>query len=809
MVRLLLRAYIKRFLSIFLSLIFIGSLSAGLFNAFLSAKDHLQNDPIRFFNAYGYVDEYISIPLDERSEYMGLYEIEGVESIDMRLSLDVHLQKDDGRIINARILTYSGEENEIMKHHIAESTARDESKYNVAVSSKFAANNHFVLGQDIALSMYGYEQNAFISEIVDTVEGVFPSFNPYVWTDDYDFGYIYFLESDLNRIIEEFAPFLDGLPDLQTRVQEFTNLDSFDPTSLGDHYASTVTNEIIIKNKPGFSENDVTSRVNQYFDDHNIKPLFVLKGDDTPSRQYMKSVNNQLGVAFIFLPVFFYAIVTILVGLFIAQIIRQTTRNIGIMLSNGASRAEIIRILLSFAALISLIAGLLAIPIGYGVSTLVASAMVKTYCIPLIGSSLSLPIIFLGIASLVAVSVLAASLASLRIFAITPKDAALNNEARRKVLPPKIEKAVAKMPFTPQSATNSMLQNKRRFFISTFAIAASLLMTLLCGSFYLSKTALIDQGCNERMNYDCQVYFQQEADPMLIDFIKQEGRVTKLLDCRYSYLEVNSPSGKSKYLECLAFDPSQNDGMVRIPDEYGRGFLTLPEDGIVLPKGYAGELSLAKGDTLTINGHEIQVVGISYQYYHPITYLSKAQLESIGADCYSSLLINTKDEQKLSEVLNQNTARSLIVFTSSLKMDLHRIFDTLDIFLWIMTVFALAIALTILFTMSQSALAEQIHQFSLYRAVGFRIGAISKIFLFQDGVELLFGTICAIPLNVLGSRILFTLASSPRQTYPFVFSFPLIGIALVFVIAVIGIVHLLSLRKIKHIDIADNLRASE
>ena len=61
MVRLLLRAYIKRFLSIFLSLIFIGSLSAGLFNAFLSAKDHLQNDPIRFFNAYGYVDEYISI----------------------------------------------------------------------------------------------------------------------------------------------------------------------------------------------------------------------------------------------------------------------------------------------------------------------------------------------------------------------------------------------------------------------------------------------------------------------------------------------------------------------------------------------------------------------------------------------------------------------------------------------------------------------------------------------------------------------------------------------------------------------------
>ena len=121
MVRLLLRAYIKRFLSIFLSLIFIGSVSAGLFNAFLSAKDHLYNDPIRFFDAYGYVDEYISVPLDERSEFNRLYELDGVASIDMRLSIDAHLKKDDGRVINSRIFTYNDEEGEIIStravHH--------------------------------------------------------------------------------------------------------------------------------------------------------------------------------------------------------------------------------------------------------------------------------------------------------------------------------------------------------------------------------------------------------------------------------------------------------------------------------------------------------------------------------------------------------------------------------------------------------------------------------------------------------------------------------------------------------------------
>ena len=91
MIRLLLRSYIKRFISIFIALVFISALSAGIFNAFLSAKEHLVNDVNRFFNEYGYVDEQISLKLDEREEYMDLYEMEGVASIDMRLTIGVHL----------------------------------------------------------------------------------------------------------------------------------------------------------------------------------------------------------------------------------------------------------------------------------------------------------------------------------------------------------------------------------------------------------------------------------------------------------------------------------------------------------------------------------------------------------------------------------------------------------------------------------------------------------------------------------------------------------------------------------------------
>ncbi len=816
MIRLLLRSYIKRFISVFLALIIIGGVSAGIFNAFLSAKEHLVHDPSRFFNEYGYINEQVSLTIDEREEYMNLYDVEGVASIDMRLSFDVHLEKDDGRTINSRIVTYSNHKDEIMKRYVVSELPRKENEYNVAVSNKYAQNNGFKVGDKIKLTLYSFSYSFYINSIVDTVEGVYPVFNQYVWSDDYDFGYIYLLESDLNAIFKEYAPKLSALININPSLKESfdnliasTNLSPIDLDNFDDNFASKIVNELIIKNAPGYSEDVIKERIDEYFKDKGIEPLNIIKGEDTAPRKYMTSVNRQLGVPFIFLPVFFYAVTMILVALFIGQIIRQTTRNIGIMLSNGVSRKEIISVLLAFSLLIAIIAILISIPIGYGVSSLVTYSMIKTYYIPIISSSLSLPVVLISSFSLLTLVALATLLASISIFKITPKDASINNESNRKSLPLKIEKRIQRMPFIAQNATNSMLQNKRRFFISTFSICTSLTMILICGFFQISKTELINQGCNRRMNYDCQVYLNNNNDEELINYIKNEECVNKYLDCYYSYLEVKTKNGQSQFLECLAFNPSENDGMINIPDISGNNYLSLPEEGIIIPKNYAKEMNINQGDYIYINNVEVKVSGISNQYFHAITYLSKTQFDALSVDYVSSLLINTNDEVKLSQVLSSKTKQSLLVFTSSLRKELHRIFDTLDVFLIIMIVFSLSITLVILFVMNKNALIEQIYQLSLYRAIGFKISTISKIFIFQHLVQFVIATIIAIPLSVLSSNILFNLASSLRQTYPFIFSFPIVLLALLFIILVIALCHIFAMYKVKRIDIANNLRSSE
>ena len=311
------------------------------------------------------------------------------------------------------------------------------------------------------------------------------------------------------------------------------------------------------------------------------------------------------------------------------------------------------------------------------------------------------------------------------------------------------------------------------------------------------------------MNYDCQVYLNNNDDEDLVNYIKNEECVTKFLDCYYSYLEVKTNNGQSHYLECLAFNPNENDGMVNIPDIKGTNYISLQEEGIIIPKSYAKKMNVNQGDNIYINDVEVKVTGISNQYFHPMTYLSKTQFDALSVSYVSSLFINTNDEVKLSQILNSKTSQSLLVFTPSLRNYLHRVFDTLDVFLIIMSIFSLSITLVILFVMNKNALIEQIYQLSLYRAIGFKLSTISKIFIFQHLIQFIIATIIAIPLSILSSNILFNLASSERQTYPFIFSFPIVLLALAFVILVIAICHIFAMYRIKKLDIANNLRSSE
>ena len=66
------------------------------------------------------------------------------------------------------------------------------------------------------------------------------------------------------------------------------------------------------------------------------------KGSILPYRLYIDNCIRQFQIATIFLPVFFYSVTMIVIGLFMNQIIKTMTPEIGIMMSIGVDKKDII-----------------------------------------------------------------------------------------------------------------------------------------------------------------------------------------------------------------------------------------------------------------------------------------------------------------------------------------------------------------------------------------------------------------------------------------------------------------------------------
>ena len=439
-----------------------------------------------------------------------------------------------------------------------------------------------------------------------------------------------------------------------------------------------------------------------------------------------------------------------------------------------------------------------------------AGAMKKTYVIPTIGPGVN-PFVCIGaVVGLLLFILVTTFVATRAIFRITPKDATISNEAKRKRLSKRVEKFIDKAPMNIKLGVNSIAQNPRRFFVSSFSIFASLVLILLSSFFYVSKNEMIDQSVNRRLNYDCQIYLTQKEDDE--DFLTGLKKLAKndnsFENCYYTYLKVDTEDKNDIYVECLAIDEGNNP-LINIPNKNGHGSLDVPKEGLILPKPTADRLKVKKGDKITINNHDIEVSEVSLQYFHPITYLSKGQMDKLGVDYVSSFIMNVDNHSELLKYLSSTRNQCLTVFTDSLSKDLHGVFDTMDVMVYMMIGFSLGMAFIILCIMSQNALMEQQRQLTIFRAIGFTVLDISNIWTMQSISQLFVASLFGVPAGALAIYILLSLCSSTSQTYPFVLSWPAIFIAIGFILLVVTACHLLSMHSIKRWNIADNTRTRE
>lgn len=813
------RPFFKRFLGLFISMAFVSMLSAALLIAFATSITNLKTTYRNYLDSYGYVDVQVKTNFTSREILNGVKNVEGVEKADVRLTLDCYLKKNDGRTITSRIFSFNEEQNELFKRYVLSSQEPKQGVINASIVRKFAKNNDIEIGDTLQVGYYNMFIDLYVNEIIETPEAMYVRANDYILSDNQDFGFIYVNENELNAAINKLAAKIQHEIQTNEKYRQYyelakstlilANIDLPDLETLDTHgeYVSLFGNQLVVKAKSGYSESDVEKNLTGYLETNGITVKSSGIGDNLPYRVYMTNAIKQLNVATIFLPVFFYATTMIIVGLFINQIIKTMTKEIGIMTSVGVGKWDILSLFFLFTAIMSVVAGLLGIIVGYIINGMMTGIMVEVYSLPLLTNKLNGLIIFLAIFMLLLFSEAATLLSGIKIFKITPKDAVISNEAKRKKLPKWLNTFIDKAPMNTKLGVNSIAQNPRRFFVATFSIFAAFVLILLSGFFYVAKEDLMAQTVERRMAYDCQVYFTQKLDDDFLKDFKSQNFVSGSEDCYYTY--VKASNGEEEiYLECLAVNAGTSR-FVNIPTKNGFGTLSVEKEGLILPKSDAERLGVKKGDKIKIGENEVVVKDISFQYFHPITYMSKTQMDVLGQEYVSSILVNVTDENAFLDYLANGSQQGLTVFTRSIKADLQSIFNAINVFIVIMIAFSLGMGFIILAIMSQNALMEQKRQLSVLRAVGFTVKNISDIWTLQSVGQFVISALFAIPAGVLVSAILFALCSSPVQIYPFIFDFGVVLFASAFILGIITSCHLIAMNSIKHWNLADETRSRE
>ncbi|MCR4699316.1 MAG: FtsX-like permease family protein [Bacilli bacterium] len=809
--------FLKKHLGIFISMIVVSMLSIALLCSFGSTLLNLSERTKFYMNEYGNIDEQISTDFEEISN-LQFENVEGVNLVDTRIVLDTYMEKKDGRVITARMFSFNEEKDTIFKRIVREKDENCDKDLRISIATKFANNNGYKLGDPIRLGYYHEYLTFYIDEIVDCPETIYPRANDYIWSDNQDFGYLYISEKYLAEAfvkIKSIISYKMGV-DAQYRaeiaqlIQEYKEdgISIPDFNEIGEDFVNLFANQVMVQNKEGYDQDSMMDKLKTDLESKEVTIKSATKGDDLPSHVYMRNVIKQLSVCSVFLPLFFYFVTMTVISLFMVQIIKSMTRDIGVMMSIGISPSDIRPIFLLYVLLMAVIAGVLGLGIGFGLNSLMTSIMIKAYSIPILASTLNPGVVIGSILGLAFFAEAAAFVSCSMIFKITPKDATLENEAHRKPMPKWIRGLFYSAPRVVKLGINSIVQNPRRFLISIFSIFSSFVIVLITLFFAVSKNEIIAQSCYRRLTYDCQVYLPNVSSQEDIDDIKKQDFIVDFEDCYYAYVEIENKEGENLYLESVAIDTGAGK-LVTIPGRDGQGDLNIEEEGLILPLNIADELKVKEGDYITINQKQVKIYAISFQYFHPVMYLSKSQLTALGVKYVSTYMVNINSEEQFLSYLSDHTDNALTVFSKSLAKDLRAVFDPVDIFIVILIGFSLSMALVILAIMSQNSLMEQKRKLSIYRCIGFKISDISAIWGIESFIHIILSTIFAVPIAIFAAMLLFAISSTNNQIYPFVFTWPGVALAFGFILLVVTLCHLLSMFTINKWNLADNTRSRE
>ena len=528
--------------------------------------------------------------------------------------------------------------------------------------------------------------------------------------------------------------------------------------------------------------------------------------DNSPFKATLDYYFDAMEKVSTIVPVAFYLITLIVLFLFISLMIRQSKKEIAIMRLLGISKNKIRLGYILNNLIVSIFAIILGLIIGSLLIMFIGHYFKNLFMYSTTVYKIELSSVILCIIITVLVVLFATILATLELDKITPIEV-LNNERYQNKEISKFTKMITSL-FSPLRKFSLIVyvRNKRNLILGIICTSATFALIFTSLSYVASKNKILNEYFDDRINYDVQLFKKGNITEHYLNNIRSLSYVESADVLKYYNVTLKNNDKEVKAI-VNALDNTNN--YINIYNKSNQ-LINYPENGIVLEEHIARELGLKKNDYVEINNALFKITDISFQSMGRINYISLSDAARLGTSL--DTLILKMDNNKVNEFISKVSNDNNYIYTvnkESIKKYNKKEFDSYDIGAIIIIIFTIITGFIIINTINNYNLLDQKKNLSIFRSLGFKYSKISSNWFTQSIVQCFISIIIGLPMGIMLSKFILKRVSSDRREFVYASGLKEILMTIILLFVYIVISHIISMKKIKKINIVEEVKGSD
>jgi putative ABC transport system permease protein len=695
------------------------SVGAYILVAMGVSSEALAADMEEYYRNYRMADVFAQVRAAPLSAAEELLQIEGIQSVDARLTYDARAQMEGvDRVITLRLMSMPKSEASHNLYHKTRGFAPAQID-DIIVGEAFFSAHNLEIGDNLSLIVHGRQFNFNVTAAALSPEFVYAIQDmSQLFPDDFSFGYAYVDYQIMASMLN---------------MQGFANDISF------------------LLNYDTVFE-DIEANLRTALERYGLIGLIPRENQLSHSMLYLQ-ISSMQQITFSLSSVFILCSMVMLY-LMLKRLIEQDRGQIGTLKAFGFTNGEILRHYLVYGLVAGIAGGLIGVVLGLLSIDMMMQMYSDFFHMPSAGlAQVALPMVALAILISAAGGTLAALAGASSAIGLHPA------QAMRPEAPPVVKFDVLKaLPFTKalltsggRMAVRSIGRNKVRSLFIVIGIMFAFGITAVMSSMVSMVDVMLFDQFNYARMYDARITFNRPLNENVA-----LAELTAIEGVRYAESIFESPVIlRNAHIRegALITGIPENSLLYGIFDINLREYAVPNRGQIVLSSSLANDLLAGVGERIYVDSPLLnaprpvyvgQVVtgaigGGAYM-------LGTSLLELFDESALSTAIIFTADSvAKVAAALQEGdniAAIDDLIESQAAMMDMMAVYDVLLQTMWVIGVF---VALAIIYNTSSISLSERKREYATLRVLGLDIKEVMQILSFEYWLLAIFGMLLGLP----------------------------------------------------------------